>query len=303
MAAIEVEDLEKRYGDTHALAGVSFSVGEGEVFALLGPNGAGKTTATEILEGYRSRTAGTVRVLGRDPELGERSLHERVGIVLQSCGVQEELTVRELLTMVGSYYPRRRDVRELLELVELDAKEDARVRTLSGGQRRRLDLALALVGDPDVVFLDEPTTGFDPSARRQAWTTLRNLCTLGKTVFLTTHFMDEAEALADRIAVLRHGRIVAAGTPDALGGRDVLPTEIRFSLPPGVEAPRLDGATVSQRGRTVLVVSADGVRATHEVTSWALAGGIALEGFGVSRPTLEDVYLQLTKSDSIEEAA
>jgi ABC-2 type transport system ATP-binding protein len=303
MAAIEVEGLEKRYGDTHALAGVGFTVGEGEVFALLGPNGAGKTTATEILEGYRSRTAGTVRVLGHDPELGERRLHERVGIVLQSCGVQEDLTVGELLRMVGSYYPRRRDPAQLLELVELDAKEDARVRTLSGGQRRRLDLALALVGDPDVVFLDEPTTGFDPSARRQAWTTLRNLCTLGKTVFLTTHFMDEAEALADRIAVLRRGEIVAAGTPDSLGGRDALPSEIRFSLPPGVEPPRLEGATVSRRGSAVLVVAPDPVRATHAVTTWATERGIALDGFGVSRPTLEDVYLQLTKSDTIEEAA
>src|SRR5919204_2935510 len=231
MAAIEVHELHKRYGALEAVRGIGFEVGEGEVFCLLGPNGAGKSTTAEILEGYRSRSGGSVSVLGHDPERGERRLRERLGIVLQECGVQSDLTVAELVEMYGRYYPRRRPVEELLDLVELDAKRDARVRSLSGGQRRRLDLALGLVGDPDVLFLDEPTTGFDPSARRQAWSTIRNLCALGKTVFLTTHYMDEAQALADRIAVLRAGELVAIGTPAEIGGRGEAPPEIRLRLP------------------------------------------------------------------------
>ncbi|MGZ6708241.1 MAG: ABC transporter ATP-binding protein, partial [Solirubrobacteraceae bacterium] len=200
--AIDVEGLGKAYGDTEAVRGISFSVAPGEVFCLLGPNGAGKTTTTEILEGYRDRSGGTVRVLGHDPAGGERALRERVGIVLQETAAQPELTVREVLTMFGSYYPRRRRPEELIELVGLDGRAEERVKVLSGGQKRRLDLALALVGDPDLLFLDEPTTGFDPSARRQAWTAIRELCSLGKTVVLTTHFMDEAQALADRVAVM-----------------------------------------------------------------------------------------------------
>ena len=211
--AIEIHGLRKAYGDLEAVRDISFSVAAGEVFCLLGPNGAGKTTTTEILEGYRARSGGEVRVLGHDPENGERALRERVGIVLQEAAAQAELTVAEVLTMYGRYYPRRRSVGELVELVGLSGKERERVKLLSGGQRRRLDLALALVGDPDLLFLDEPTTGFDPSARRQAWTTIKDLCALGKTVFLTTHYMDEAQALADRVAVMVDGRIVALGTP------------------------------------------------------------------------------------------
>src|SRR6185312_3649550 len=245
--AIRVEGLAKAYGDVEAVQGLTFSVAAGEVFCLLGPNGAGKTTTTEILEGYRARSAGEVRVLGHDPEHGERALRERVGIVLQEAAAQAELTVTEVLTMYGRYYPRRRPARELVELVGLAGKEDQRVKLLSGGQRRRLDLALALVGDPDLLFLDEPTTGFDPSARRQAWTTIKDLCALGKTVFLTTHFMDEAQALADRVAVMVDGRIVALGTPAEIGGRDTAPTEIDFTLPVHVavsELPALNGAEV-----------------------------------------------------------
>src|SRR5919204_1058308 len=209
--AIAVEGLRKAYGDLEAVRGLTFSVASGEVFCLLGPNGAGKTTTTEILEGYRARSAGEVRVLGFDPAHGERAFRERVGIVLQEAAAQGELTVAEALTMYGRYYPRRRPVDELVELVGLDGKHDERVKLLSGGQKRRLDLALALVGDPDVLFLDEPTTGFDSSARRQAWSTIKDLCALGKSVFLTTHFMDEAQFLADRVAVMVDGRLVALG--------------------------------------------------------------------------------------------
>jgi ABC-2 type transport system ATP-binding protein len=297
-SAIEIKGLRKAYGDVEAVRDVSFSVAAGEVFCLLGPNGAGKTTTTEILEGYRSRSAGDVSVLGHDPEDGERALHERVGIVLQEAAAQAELTVAEVLTMYGRYYPRRRRVSELVELVGLAGKEDDRVKLLSGGQRRRLDLALALVGDPDLLFLDEPTTGFDPSARRQAWSTIKDLCALGKTVFLTTHFMDEAQFLADRVAVMANGRIVASGPPAALGGRDELPTEIRFTLPADVglgDLPILPGAAVSDERDGVLVTTADGVAATHAITGWALERGVALTRLSVSQPTLEDVYLALTE--------
>jgi ABC-2 type transport system ATP-binding protein len=226
-------------------------------------------------------------------------MRERVGIVLQECGVQGELTVAELLRMYARWYPRPRPAAELLTLVGLEEARDARVKTLSGGQRRRLDLALALVGDPDLLFLDEPTTGFDPSARRHAWATLRELCALGKTIWLTTHFMDEAQALADRVAVMVEGRIVATGAPDELGGRDAAPSEIRFELPAGAtlaDLPALDGATVAMpvAGR-VLVSAADGVDAAHHLTGWALERGLSLRGFTVTQPTLEDVYLQLTE--------
>src|SRR5512132_3773404 len=247
--AIEIDGLRKAYGDVEAVRGISFSVAAGEVFCLLGPNGAGKTTTTEILDGYRARSAGEVRVLGHDPEHGDRALHERVGIVLQEAAAQAELTVAEVLTMYGRYYPRRRRVAELVELVGLAGKESQRVKLLSGGQRRRLDLALALVGDPDLLFLDEPTTGFDPSARRQAWSTIKDLCALGKTVFLTTHLMDEAQALADRVAVMVDGRIVALGTPAEIGGHDTAPTEIDFVLPAQLslsDLPALDGAEVTE---------------------------------------------------------
>jgi ABC-2 type transport system ATP-binding protein len=305
MAIIEVENLQKRYGDVVALEHVSFTVGEGEVFCLLGPNGAGKSTTAEILEGYRVRDGGAVSVLGHDPGRGERALRERVGIVLQECGIQQDISVAELLEMYGSYYPRRRSVGELIELVELDAKRETRVRQLSGGQRRRLDLALGLVGDPDVLFLDEPTTGFDPSARRQAWSTIKNLCALGKTVFLTTHFMDEAQTLADRIAVMRAGEIVATGTPAEIGGRGEAPTEIRFALPGGVrfaELPELDAQVTLLDGK-VLVAAREGVAAAHRISGWALERGYELRGFTVAQPSLEDVYLRLTESADKELAS
>jgi ABC-2 type transport system ATP-binding protein len=305
MNAIDVRDLHKSYGGVAALRGVSFSVRPGEVFCLLGPNGAGKTTTTEILEGFRAPDRGAVRVLGFDPAQEPRAMRERVGIVLQECGVQSNLTVFELLRMYARYYPRPRPAGELIALVGLEPQRDRQVGTLSGGQRRRLDLALALVGDPELVFLDEPTTGFDPSARRQAWATIRDLCALGKTVMLTTHFMDEAQELADRVAVMVAGEIVALGTPEEIGGRDRAPTRIRFELPPGTaigELPSLGPAEVSTSApRRVLVVTRDGVAATHRLTGWALERGVELRGFSVTQPTLEDVYLQLT--DTPEEAA
>jgi ABC-2 type transport system ATP-binding protein len=305
--AIRVQGLRKAYGDLEAVSGLSFSVAAGEVFCLLGPNGAGKTTTTEILEGYRARSDGEVSVLGHDPEHGERALRERVGIVLQEAAAQSELTVAEVLTMFGRYYPRHRPVDELVGLVGLEGKEDHRIKLLSGGQRRRLDLALALVGDPDLLFLDEPTTGFDPSARRQAWSTIKDLCALGKTVFLTTHYMDEAQALADRVAVMANGRLVAMGTPAEIGGRDTAPTEIAFALPDGVgvaDLPDLDEAAVSEPspGR-VHVVAPHGLRASHAITGWALERGHELRGFEVSQPSLEDVYLRLTaENDNALEA-
>jgi ABC-2 type transport system ATP-binding protein len=300
MSIIEVEHLQKRYGDHLAVADVSFQVRQGEVFCLLGPNGAGKSTTTEILEGYRTRTGGSVTVLGHDPEQGSRALRERIGIVLQECGVPLELTVAELIAMYGRPYPRRRAAEELIELVGLEEKRDAKARSLSGGQRRRLDLALALVGDPDVVFLDEPTTGFDPSARRDAWAAIRNLCALGKTVFLTTHFMDEAQALADRVAVLRSGRIVAEGAPDELGGRRELPATVRFLAPTVADAPDIAGAEVRREGEHITVTARDAAGAAHAVTSWARERDITLADFSVTRPTLEDVYLRLTESAGAE---
>jgi ABC-2 type transport system ATP-binding protein len=303
MSVIHVQHLHKRYGDQVAVADVSFDVPQGEVFCLLGPNGAGKSTTTEILEGHRRRSGGDVTVLGHDPERGERALRERIGIVLQECGVPGELTVAELLAMYGRAYPRRRATGELIELVGLEGKRNARAGTLSGGQRRRLDLALALVGDPDVVFLDEPTTGFDPSARRDAWAAIRNLCALGKTVFLTTHFMDEAQALADRIAVLRDGRIVADGTPDELGGRSGLPATVRFRSPGGADLPLVPGASVGRDGDHVTITARDAAGAAFAVTHWAHERDLCLADFSVTRPTLEDVYLRLTGAAAeIEEA-
>jgi ABC-2 type transport system ATP-binding protein len=303
MSIIHVQHLHKRYGEHVAVADVSFDVQRGEVFCLLGPNGAGKSTTTEILEGHRRRSGGTVSVLGHDPERGERALRERIGIVLQECGVPGELSVAELVAMYGRPYPRRRSTDELIELVGLDGKRDAQARTLSGGQRRRLDLALALVGDPDVVFLDEPTTGFDPSARRGAWAAIRNLCALGKTVFLTTHFMDEAQALSDRIAVLSAGRIVADGTPDELGGRSGLPATVRFRSPAGVDLPRVPGASIGRDGEHVTITARDAADAAFVVTRWAHERDLPLADFSVTRPTLEDVYLRLTESaNEIEEA-
>ena len=292
MAAIKVADLRKSYGSVEAVKGISFEVAEGEVFALLGPNGAGKTTTVEILEGYRRRDAGTVSVFGMDPERGGSRLRERIGIVLQECGFEELLTVREILDRQAGYYPAARPVDEVIDLVGLGDKTKARVRTLSGGQRRRLDLALALVGSPDLIFLDEPTTGFDPAARRNAWDLVKRLCGLGKTVFLTTHYMDEAQYLADRVAVLAGGRLVAEGDPKSIGGRDIGPAVIRFALPDGVHISALP-IKAKLDGDLGVIETSEVVRTLHTLTGWALERGVELENLTVSRPSLEDVYLEM----------
>ena len=284
MPAIEVSGLRKAYGNLEAVRGVDFSIEEGEVFGLLGPNGAGKTTTVEILEGYRSRDAGKVRVLGHDPGRPGPDFRERIGVVLQQSEMWPNLTVRETHGIFAGYYQAPRDVEEVIALVGLREKADARVKTLSGGQKRRLDLGLALVGDPDLVFLDEPTTGFDPQARRAAWDMIRSLRSLGKTVLLTTHYLDEAEQLADRVAVLRDGRIVRVGTPAELTSTN-LQTEIRYR----------------QNGEEVLVRTDEPTRVLAELTSAAVARGEELEGIQVRRPSLEEVYLALTAE--AEEAA
>ncbi len=278
MSAISVRGLRKSYGKLEAVRGVDFEIEEGEVFGLLGPNGAGKTTTVEILEGYRSRDAGEVRVLGHDPQRPGPDFRERIGVVLQQSELWPNLTVRETHAIFAGYYRRSRDVDEVIELVGLADKADARVKSLSGGQKRRLDLGIALVGDPDLVFLDEPTTGFDPAARRAAWEMIRSLRSLGKTVLLTTHYLDEAEQLADRVAVMREGRIVRVGTPADLTTTE-LKTEIRF---------RRDG-------EEVLLRTDEPTRVLAELTAEAVARGEELEGLEVRRPTLEEVYLALTE--------
>ena len=281
MPAIEVTDLRKSYGPREALHGIDLVVEQGEVFALLGPNGAGKTTTVEILEGYRKRDAGEVRVLGEDPNTAGRTFRSRIGIVLQSSAVYPNLTVGELTRLFAGYYPASLGVDEVIELVGLPEKRNARVRTLSGGQLRRLDLALALVGDPELVFLDEPTTGFDPGARRQAWETVRGLKRLAKTVLLTTHYLEEAQQLADRVAILRDGRIAATGTPNELLATNGS-VEIRF----------LRG------GEAVRMLTHEPTRVLHELTAEALAAGDELHELEVRRPSLEDVYLDLTSEDA-----
>ncbi|MGZ4148444.1 MAG: ABC transporter ATP-binding protein [Actinomycetota bacterium] len=290
---IEVRGLRKAYGDVQALRGIDFHVDRGEVFALLGPNGAGKTTATEILEGYRDRSAGEVDVLGHDPAKGGQALRVRVGIVLQSTGLDPFLTVRETVEMYGGYYPRPRPTGEVTEAVGLTAKADTRVRRLSGGQQRRLDVAIALAGDPELLFLDEPTTGFDPSARRAAWEMVRTLVELGKTVFLTTHFMDEAQTLAGRVAVIAQGEIVAEGPPDTIAGRDRMLARIRYRVPDG--APALpEWGQERQPDGSFLLRAEDPTKIAHEVTGWALERGFSFDLFEVAQPSLEDVYLDLT---------
>ena len=299
MTAIRVDGLRKAYGATEAVAGISFEVVEGECFALLGPNGAGKTTTLEILEGYRDRSGGSVEVLGADPAHGGRDLRERIGIVLQSAGIDRELTVAEVVALFGGYYPHPRDPGEVIELVGLGDKRDARCRTLSGGQQRRLDLALGIVGDPDLIFLDEPTTGFDPSARRRSWKLIDSLRALGKTILLTTHYMDEAQNLADRVAILSAGRVLAAGTPDSLGGRDEGEAVIAFRPPPGTSTADLPAdlpGRPAPREDRVELRTTEPTRALHVLTTWALGRGEELDVLTVTRPSLEDVYLQLTSA-------
>jgi ABC-2 type transport system ATP-binding protein len=276
VSAISVRGLRKSYGELEAVRGVEFEIAEGEVFGLLGPNGAGKTTTVEILEGYRARDAGEVAVLGHDPERPGPEFRQRIGVVLQQSQLWPNLTVRETHAMFAGYYERPRDVDGVIRLVGLADKSHARVKTLSGGQKRRLDLGVALVGDPDLVFLDEPTTGFDPAARRAAWEMIRSLRSLGKTVLLTTHYLDEAEQLADRVAVMREGLIVRVGTPRELTSAD-LEVEIRYR----------------RNGEEVLVRTAEPTRVLHELTTAALARGEELERLEVRRPTLEEVYLTL----------
>jgi ABC-2 type transport system ATP-binding protein len=298
--AIQVTDLRKRYGEVEAVKGISFELAEGECLAMVGPNGAGKTTTVEILEGFRPRSSGEVRVLGMDPEHAERDFRERIGIVLQSSGLDRNLTVKEMVYFYGSYYPAPRDVDETVELVGLGEKRDSRVKALSGGQQRRLDLALGIVGDPDLIFLDEPTTGFDPSARRHSWELVDNLRSLGKTILLTTHYMDEAQNLADRVLVLARGTIVAEGSPESLGGRDLAEAVISFRLPAGLSLGDLPSGLPSRpevQDNLVLLRTPTPTAALNLLTGWAVGRGEELEALAVTRPSLEDVYLELTGDD------
>jgi ABC-2 type transport system ATP-binding protein len=283
-AAIEVRDLHKRYGSHEAVRGIDLAVRRGEVFGLLGPNGAGKTTIVEILEGYRARSGGEVAVLGHDPQRRARALRLRIGIVLQSGGIYSFLTPREALRHWAGFYPRPRAVEEVLALVGLEEKADAHCRTLSGGQLRRLDFALALIGDPELIFLDEPTTGFDPQARRAAWETIRALRALGKTILLTTHYLDEAQVLADRVAIVKDGRVLAIGSPLELG-----------THPPGASHYRV--AYRDARGELIERETDDPTGLLHTLTAEALARGERLEELSVGRPSLEDVYLELTAAE------
>lgn len=314
MRPIEVEDLRKAYGDVQAVDGVSFHIERGEVFALLGPNGAGKTTLVEIIEGHRTADSGTVRVLGHDPARRERALRERIGIVLQEAGFDDDATVVELVRLHRGLYPRRLDADGVIELVGLTEKRSARVRTLSGGQRRRLDLALGLVGAPEVLFLDEPTVGFDPEARRQAWSIVRDLRDAGTTVLLTTHYLDEAQHLADRVAVVVAGRLVALGTPADLAshGRS---TVVAFRLtatdaaaavdgaPPGLVAALGAAARLEPDGTGWRVATDDATATLHSLTTWSLERRMELEALEVRRPSLEDAYLELVGERAVHAAA
>jgi ABC-2 type transport system ATP-binding protein len=299
---VEVRGLRKSYAGVEVVRDLSFAVEEGEVVAVLGPNGAGKTTTVEILEGYRERDGGDVKVLGFDPARGGAEYRARIGIVLQGGGFDPFLTVREMLTMYGGYYPAPRAVDEVIELVGLTEKAESRVRTLSGGQQRRLDLGLGLVGDPQLLFLDEPTTGFDPSARRHAWDLVRRMCALGKTVLLTTHYMEEAQALADRVVVIAAGEKVAEGTPESIGGRATADVVIRFVLPASARVSDLPVAASEETGRVAVVRTSTPTQVLHDLTTWALARNEELSGLSAERPSLEDVYLELTGDDQTHES-
>jgi ABC-2 type transport system ATP-binding protein len=290
---IEVEGLRKSYGDVEAVAGIDLHVDRGEIFALLGPNGAGKTTTTEMLEGYRARTGGNASVLGFDPAQGGRAFRKRIGIVLQSSGLDPYLTVRETVSMYSGYYEHPRDADEVIDLVGLSEKRTTGVSKLSGGQQRRLDVAIALAGDPELLFLDEPTTGFDPNARRHAWEIVKSLTQIGKTIFLTTHFMDEAQYLAHRVAVIAKGRIVAEGPPQTLSGRERMRTKVRFRLPAGA-SPVPDWGQTAQPDGGFELLAEDPTRPLHDLTGWALERGVSLEALEVTRPSLEDIYIELT---------
>ena len=298
---IDIRGLRKSYGDVEAVRGIDLHVDHGEVLALLGPNGAGKTTTVEILEGYRERTDGEVSVLGQDPAHAGGELKGRVGIVLQSTGVDPYLTVRETVDLYAGYYPSPRNVDDVIDLVGLAEKRTTRVNKLSGGQQRRLDVAVALAGDPELLFLDEPTTGFDPNARRNAWEIVKNLADIGKTIFLTTHFMDEAQYLADRVAVIAKGEIVAEGTPSTIAGRDRMQTRIRFRLPEG-KRPALDleDATSLADGSWEIRTD-DPTKVVHDLTAWVLERGQKYDVLEVTQPSLEDVYLDLTGGEEGDE--
>lgn len=295
---IDVRGLHKSYGDVEAVRGIDIHVDRGEVFALLGPNGAGKTTTVEILEGYRERTDGDVSVLGHDPAKGGVELKRRIGIVLQSTGVDPYLTVRETVDLYAGYYPSPRSVDEVIDLVGLAEKRNTRVNKLSGGQQRRLDVAIALAGDPELLFLDEPTTGFDPNARRNAWEIVKNLTGIGKTIFLTTHFMDEAQYLATRAAVIAKGSIVAEGTPGTLGGRDHMQTRIRCKVPDGRPSPPDLGTASPLPDGSLEIRTDNATKVVHDLTAWALEHGFVFDVLEVSQPSLEDVYIDLTGGEA-----
>jgi ABC-2 type transport system ATP-binding protein len=299
VAAISVHNLVKTYGDKRAVSDVSFEVSQGEVFALLGPNGAGKTTIIEILEGFRDRSAGKVETLGVDPanRRTQRWLRTRIGVVLQELAVEPFYSVRQVLTRNAGYFPSPRPVDEVIALVGLTEKSDARIKTLSGGQQRRLDVGLGIVGNPELLFLDEPTTGLDPSGRRESWELIRQLASEGTTVLLTTHYMDEVEALADQVAVLNSSQIVATGTPASLGGRDSGTVTIRFSLPEGISASALPVPIHSESDGLVEIKTEDELTVLHTLSGWALDRNLRLPGLSVARVTLEDIYLQLTRDE------